>query len=73
MNYFASRYLSMGLLPPQNTQPLKHIQVVLHESCKPSSHHRAKRASEYSLLKSEKVKARNRKKESGWMFLRAFF
>lgn len=38
MNYSANRYLSMRLPSPPNTQPQKHIQAVLHESCKSRSH-----------------------------------
>lgn len=53
MNHFANRYLSMRLPSPQNTQPQKHFQVVLHESCKSSFHHRIRRANEYSLLETE--------------------
>lgn len=56
----------MRLPPPQNTQPQKHIQVAIHESCKSSSHHRAKGATEYSLLKSENKNDWNKKSQAGY-------
>lgn len=65
---FCQQVSQHGTASTPKYQSLKHIQVVLHESCKSSSDHRTKRANEYSLLKSEKEKARNKKKESGWIF-----
>lgn len=62
----------MRLPPPQNIQPQKHIQVVLHESCKSSSHHRAKTVNEYSLLKGEKANAWNKKSQVEYFYSLSF-
>lgn len=57
MNYFANRYLSTRLPSPQNTQPQKHFQVVLHESCKSSFHHRVREQMNILFFESEKTNA----------------